>query len=116
MTCFADKLLQGEGGMSSAGEMMDAGEEAGSSPAGEEAGGESMGGTDSPLGAPPCCTMRGSCLQSEIMPEEVQEILGSCNSPSGDDLVCVPNEFLDLSWSPTPCMGYIFFFNPYNGV
>jgi hypothetical protein len=102
--------------MMSAGEMMNGGEDAGSDMAGEDAGTESMGGNDNPLGAQPCCDGRGSCVQSEIMPDEVQEILGECNSPSDDDLVCVPNEFLDLSWTPTPCQGYIFFFNPYNGV
>ena len=95
--------------------MSPAGDDAGSDQAGETSGSESMGGTN-PLGAEPCCDMKGSCLQSSVMPDEVQEVLGSCDSASGDDLVCVPNEFLDLSWMPEPCMGYIFFFNPYNGV
>ena len=78
--------------------------------------GGDMGGSSNPLGARPCCDMQGSCLPSTLVPEEVPDILSECDSFAGEDLMCVPNEFLDPNWIPSPCMGYIFFFNPYNGV
>ena len=108
-------LLNEEDPNSNAGEESTAGEtnnDMGGSNVEEMAGMQGSG----PLGAPPCCDMQGSCLSPNIVPEEALEVLGECQSSNGEQLMCVPNVMIDLSWTPEPCMGYIFIFNPYNGV
>lgn len=92
---------------------MSAGEEYVGGSTGEEMAGMPGSG---PLGAQPCCDMRGSCLSPNIVPEEALEVLGECDTSGGEQLMCVPNVMIDLSWTPEPCMGYIAIFNPYNGV
>ena len=99
----------------------DAGEEYSAGEMNNDMGGsnsEEMAGMQGsgPLGAPPCCDMQGSCLSPSIVPEEALEVLGECETSGGEQLMCVPNVMIDLSWTPEPCMGYIFIFNPYNGV
>ena len=56
-------------------------------------------------GAPSCCGGTGTCLGSDLIPDEQEDNLRTCRREGHRDLMCVPNDFLDPSWVPQTCTG-----------
>lgn len=54
---------------------------------------------------PSCCAGAGTCLAPEIIPSGQSNSLKNCRREGHRELMCVPNDFLDPSWIPQPCVG-----------
>jgi len=52
-----------------------------------------------------CCAGHGTCLAPGLVPGDQQDSLKDCGSQGAEDLLCVPNEFLDPDWVPQRCNG-----------
>jgi outer membrane protein assembly factor BamB len=69
-----------------------------------------------PEGAISCCGGAGTCLLADIVPEGQQGSVDHCGQEGHRDLLCVPNEFLDPTWTPQACHGTSLMQNEYDGV
>ncbi len=61
------------------------------------------GPTEPPAALPACCESIGTCVPSSAVPSEQQSRLGEDVCPEGGGFLCVPNEFLDGSYTPASC-------------
>ena len=67
-------------------------------------------------GPPSCCGGEGTCLASDIVPENQVSSLRTCRREGHRSLMCVPNDFLDPTWRPDPCVGSNLLSGDYEGV
>jgi hypothetical protein len=76
---------------------------------------------DEPFGGtcqPPitCCAGWGTCVNQAAVPADLQSNLKKCDAEGAPDLLCVPNEFLDDTWTPQQCTGQNLLSGAYEGV
>jgi outer membrane protein assembly factor BamB len=65
---------------------------------------------------PACCGGAGTCLGDAFVPDRQESSLRSCRQEGHRDLLCVPNEFLEASWTPQTCVGEALIGDDYDGV
>ena len=62
-----------------------------------------------PIGpAPTCCGGAGTCLDAGLVPDQQESSVRTCRREGHRELLCVPNEFIDPTWTPQSCVGQIY--------
>ncbi len=90
-------------------------EEEGEEPESSEGQG---GGEEDPSSSEPpvCCGGAGICLDAGVVPDNQERSVRSCRREGHRDLMCIPLDFVDPTWTPQTCIGGGALGGEYQGV
>jgi hypothetical protein len=80
--------------------------------------GNDEGPQEPPFTFPGCCSDRGVCVPTSLVPSNQQSLLAQDTCPNGQNYLCVaPRAFAsDPNFHPPSCSGTILLIDNYNGV